>query len=355
MLVAASCYGQGSAKKAKASEARSVPATQAKLKKTQGTDEYQNIHCGLQDKGGNMWFGTTGEGVYRYDGKSFTQFTTAHGLSSNSVLSILENKAGYIWFGTSEGICRFDGKKILSIPVSFDVRPVINDNSYYTKWSTKNTVWSMMQDKSGLIWFGTGDGVYWYNGFNFTRLLANGNVVNKDNVQLRLVASMTESKGNIWFASGMPPGSEGLCRYDGKMIERFKPKNQLWIRKVIERKNGNLLLLTRSGGILSYDGSNFTDHELPKEIVVGSLTDILEDKSGNLWVASDYGNEIGDRLGGLWRGTSSASSIEKMTFTKVTDKTICSMVEDKDGSIWLGARGMGLFRYDGKELTTFSE
>jgi ligand-binding sensor domain-containing protein len=48
---------------------------QQKLLKTQGSQKSDNIGCSLQDKAGNLWFGTTGEGVYRYDGKSFRQFT----------------------------------------------------------------------------------------------------------------------------------------------------------------------------------------------------------------------------------------------------------------------------------------
>ncbi|MBK9357378.1 MAG: hypothetical protein IPN08_08340 [Bacteroidales bacterium] len=226
-----------------------------KLPKTQGSNEYQNVDCGIQDKLGNIWFGTTGEGVYRFDGKLFTQFTMKDGLSSNCVWSILEDKTGNIWFGTSNGICRFDGNKIISVPISFYIRPVITDNSYYTEWSTKNSVWSMLQDKSGKIWFGTGDGVYYYNGVTFTRLLANDNVINKDSLKLKLVSDILEDKnGNIWFASGMPPGYEGFCRYDGKMIESFKPKNEGWIRNVVESKNGNLLLATRHYGVWTYDG-----------------------------------------------------------------------------------------------------
>ncbi len=44
---------------------------QPKLTKTQSSNEYQNVDCGIQDNQGNIWFGTCGEGVYKYDGKSF--------------------------------------------------------------------------------------------------------------------------------------------------------------------------------------------------------------------------------------------------------------------------------------------
>ena len=70
---------------------------QSKMMRTQGTD-YTQVSCGFQDRKGNLWFGTSNEGVYRYDGKSFTQFTKKDGLSDNDVKAITEDKAGNILF-----------------------------------------------------------------------------------------------------------------------------------------------------------------------------------------------------------------------------------------------------------------
>ena len=170
------------------------------------------------------------------------------------------------------------------------------------------------------------------------------------------MSSMLEDKnGNIWFASGMPPGYEGISRYDGKMIEGFKPKNEGWFRKVIESKKGNLLLATRHFGIWSYDGKSFKDYSQPKELINGSLNSILEDKAGNLWVASDYGKDIGDTLGGLWRSNPTSDNSLEPTFTQITNKEVFFIFEDNDNNIWFGARDMGLYRYDKKNLTKFSE
>src|SRR5688500_14800353 len=57
----------------------------------------------IQDKAGNLWFSTAREGVYRYDGKTFTNFTEKDGLSNNAVFTILEDSAGKLWFGTADG------------------------------------------------------------------------------------------------------------------------------------------------------------------------------------------------------------------------------------------------------------
>ena len=72
-----SCMGQVKTKPQteNQSETKTSPVGQVKLTKTQGSKEGSSVYCSLEDKAGNLWFGTTGEGVYRYDGKLFTQYT----------------------------------------------------------------------------------------------------------------------------------------------------------------------------------------------------------------------------------------------------------------------------------------
>ena len=65
-----------------------------KLIKTIGSPRYGNVQCSLQDKTGNLWFGTTENGLYKYDGKSFSRFLVADGLNSNNVYCLLEDKDG---------------------------------------------------------------------------------------------------------------------------------------------------------------------------------------------------------------------------------------------------------------------
>ena len=68
-----------------------------------------NVQCGLQDKAGNLWFGTSDNGLSRYDGKSFTCFKDE--LINPWIWAILEDKTGNLWMGTREtGLYLFDGK-----------------------------------------------------------------------------------------------------------------------------------------------------------------------------------------------------------------------------------------------------
>ncbi len=68
----------------------------------------QYIRSIFQDSRGNLWFGTF-EGMVRYDGETLTYFSTPEGFISNSVFAINEDKTGNIWIGTDQGVYRYDG------------------------------------------------------------------------------------------------------------------------------------------------------------------------------------------------------------------------------------------------------
>jgi len=104
----------------------------------------EGIFSLLEDKNGNLWIGTYGGGVCKYDGVSFTHFTEKEGLGSNVVVSILEDKSENIWFGTlGGGVCKYDGKT-------------------FTHFTEKeglgsNFVNCIIEDHSGNLWIGTAD------------------------------------------------------------------------------------------------------------------------------------------------------------------------------------------------------
>jgi hypothetical protein len=92
-LVFTSCSGQTSSK-------QNANLTDSISKKEQNltifrtlSKKIENVGCQLLDKEGNLWFSILGEGAYRYDGKSFTNFTTKDGLCNNDVSSIIQSRA----------------------------------------------------------------------------------------------------------------------------------------------------------------------------------------------------------------------------------------------------------------------
>jgi ligand-binding sensor domain-containing protein len=76
------------------------------------------LECSYKTNEGNIWFGTTENGLYKYDGKSFNQFTVNDGLDCNKIYCILEDKDGKIWVGTEMGLGTLRWKGIFQNPDS---------------------------------------------------------------------------------------------------------------------------------------------------------------------------------------------------------------------------------------------
>ena len=316
-------------------------AVQPNQSKTQDPVHGGNVLASLQDTKGNLWFGTTDQGVYRYDGKSFTNFTTKDGMRSDVVFSIVEDKRGNIWFGTGSGISRYDGKKFTGISTD----PTVN-----------NTVTCILEDKTGKLWFASDNGVYWYDGKTFTNFLKGQGVVNKNGLNLQIVQHMLEDRrGNIWFTTK----TEGICRYDGKSIINYKPDNELWFRGLLEDKKGNIWVGTRYRGVYRYDGKSlptgqagFIKISLNDSLDSYTILSIIQDKSGNIW----FGTEAGDLSkreteGGVW--VYNAVSFKNISMKDgLSQMCVWCILEDRSGSFWFGTRN-GFCQYDGKTVTRF--
>jgi ligand-binding sensor domain-containing protein len=329
-----------------------VPVPTTKLKRTQGSDQYAEVKCGLLDRLGNLWFGTTDEGVYRYDGRGFTQYTVADGLSSNTVWSILEDRRGGIWFGTDSGLCRLDGTRIRRVPLApHSDGPMPGAPSTQEAFIGQAAVWSLLEDSSGTIWIGAGEGVLCLKGDSISPFLANPKVQNPSGLQLKMVEDMLEDRqGNIWFASGMPPGMEGLCRFDGTAIKQFNPGGAKWIRAVNEDSRGHLWLGTRSDGLWHFDGETFTHHAEP----VGLGTPLLVDRSGSIWFSGEEQDNGFASKAGIWRAV--GKSFQNFSTPEGMGEFFAwCAVEDRDGNIWVGTRNTGLYRYDGRSFICMSE
>jgi len=327
-----------------------------KLIKTIGSPKYGNVQCGMQDKAGNLWFGTTENGLYKYDGKLFIRFFVADGLNSNNVYCMLEDKDGKIWIGTDAGLCLYDpsatlrtgGKTFVEIQLPLPKKLPPNKDPYYSP----HWVYSIMQAKSGKLWFVTRGGVYIYDGKSF-RLFEideapNGSLSGYNNMERIL----EDNAGNIWFGGRT---TEGVYRYDGKSITNLKlqelfqegpkPKAHNWAWPQLQDKNGDIWF-SNWGGAYRYDGTSFTSFT-KSDGLVGGVTRIIEDKKGNLWFGGDAGAGL--------------SRYDGKSFTRFTTKeglfnnSIWSILEDKTGNLWVGTRETGLYLYDGKIFITYSE
>jgi ligand-binding sensor domain-containing protein len=315
-----------------------------KLIKTISDPQFGTVRCSLQDNEGNLWFGTTENGLYKYDGKSFNQFTVNDGLDCNKIYCILEDKDGKIWIGTEAGLCLYNGKTFdkLQIPLSKNLPPNKNPN-YQNHW-----VYSMLQAKNGKLWFVTIDGVYIYDGKSFTHFpmneAANGFLTSNDKVERIL----EDNAGNIWFGGRT---NEGVYRYDGKSVTNLKleelfqngpkPKPHNWGWPQLQDNSGNIWF-SNWGGAYRYDGKSFTSFTESDGLAIGAVTRIVEEKNGNL----------------LFGGADGLCRYDGKSFTCFKDGLInpwiWTIFEDKIGNLWVGTR-LGLYLFDGKIFINYSE
>lgn len=326
-------------------ESNKVSDAHPKLIKTIGSPGYGHVRCGLQDKAGNLWFGTTENGLYKYDGKSFRQFLVADGLNSNSINDILEDQKGKIWIGTKMGICVYDGKAFTEIRIQLPKNLPPNTNKHYQT----HIVHDIMQDHKGKLWFVTIDGVYVYDGKSFTLFIvdvaAKGFMSSNDKVE----RVFEDRAGNIWLGGRT---NEGVYRYDGKSVTNLKleqlfqngtnPKPHNWAWPQWQDKSGNIWF-SNWGGAYRYDGKSFTSFT-KEDGLPGMVTRIIEDKSGDIWFGGD----------GLCH-------YKEKVFTCFTTKDglahswVWSVLEDKTGNLWVGTWETGLYLYNGKSFIPYSE
>jgi ligand-binding sensor domain-containing protein/serine phosphatase RsbU (regulator of sigma subunit) len=310
--------------------------------------------------------------------KTLTRYTEKEGLPHKEVPSILEDKVGNIWFGTyGGGLCRFDGNRVDAvergdnIPLNqqFDLQKIngklVKTFINYTEDDglSNNIIWSILEDKSGNLWIGTyNGGLCRYDGKIFT------NYTEKDGIANNFVTSIVEDKRkNLWFGT-----NNGLFRYDGKTYTNFTEKEGLpkkYIFSLLEDRNGNLWIGFNGGGVSRYDGKSFTTYTTKEGLPNNFINAMLEDKEGNIWFCSDKGvcRYDGNRIEAIERGEniplSAQQNLKKQngkwmkTFTNYTVKEglssnlIVGIIEDKQGKIWFATEGGGICSYDGELFT----
>jgi ligand-binding sensor domain-containing protein len=350
LVLIASCNGQGKTHLPDncAADSKTTTAGQSQRPDCCMPDSMARkyIRAIVQDKNGNIWIGTNGDGVYRYDGKSAAHFTKKEGLFDNRVSNIIEDNTGQIWFDSPHGICRYDGKTFTGFTDEQGPRN-------YDYGST-------LEYKSGSVWFGNYNGVWRHDGqalTNFTIHPASYKDKPNSTDKPYSVYSILEDKdGNLWF------GTEkmGVCRYDGKSFTWFTEKGLDYgaVRGIFQDKAGNIWFGTNGGGVCLYNGKSFINFSeekgLSKNLAKAELEDetqklnrvwsVAEDNTGNIW--------FGTIDEGVWRydGKSMVNFTVKDGLASNEIWTVCN---GKSGNIWFGTNGEGVSRYDGKSFTSF--
>lgn len=189
----------------------------------------------MEDRSGNIWFGSEGGGVACFDGKTVKVYTRESGLQSSSVRRIIQDKKGNYWIGTyGGGMAYFDGKT-------------------FVKYTTKeglinNNIQSFLEDNQGRIWIGTDVGACCFDGKRFIHYKQENGLSNYPVYSIE-----KDNEGNIWFGTG---GSGAIC-YDGNTFTHFTTDqglNSNFVMSIIEDSHHNMWFGTRSGpSVMSLD------------------------------------------------------------------------------------------------------
>jgi ligand-binding sensor domain-containing protein len=361
-MILTSCNGQ--VKNNSAKEQTNIIKTEKigypKFKTSHWAKDHDGITASLKDSKGNLWFGTSGGGVYCYDGKLFRQYTIKDGLSHDAVGAIYEDTKGIIWLGTSDGITTWDGNKFTKIPMTTlrgflgkPYQPTTKD--MYGFVSQENEVNDIIQDSKGDFWFAAYKAVYRYDGKTFTHFTVNDGIKNNSGVEFDWIERIIEDKeGKIWFGGR---GSSGLFCYDGKVVTNIQPKNTDWAKSsgynfLVPRSkdnNGNILF-SNWAGLYSYDGKTFETFAKKNELCSGNYFGAFKDKAGNLWL------EMDNRENGCGICKYDGKTFEYFPITiGATENIAGTIVEDNEGNLWVGVNDGELYRFDGKNFTLFSE
>ena len=333
------------------------------------------IHTLLEDHQGHLWIGTD-EGLSRFDGERFTNYTTQDGLPSNQIYTLLEDQQGHLWIGTGESLSRFDGESF---------------TSYFTENGLPSgRISSLLQTTDGALWIGTWGGLSHFDGERFTNYTTQDGLAGN-----QLNALVQTASGTIWIGSGA-----GLSRCEdsaaetGLQFTNFSTRDGLPGNEVHALQldhNGNLWIGTsstiqfRSGGGLSrFNGESFTNFSTQEGLAGNEINTLLADIEGNLWIGSGSGlsqyqgqhfthlstqnglasDEIRtlamDRNGVVWTGTDSGlSRFDNNQFNTYTIRdglphnTIRSLIADRDGAVWAGSEN-GLSYFDGQSFTNYT-
>ena len=275
----------------------------------------QVINCLLQDRNGFLWAGTE-NGLYRYDGSRFLSFGRPEGLPDETILSLFEDTRGTLWVGTRLGIATFDGKRRF-VPDAVLGKVEIFGYS------------NIVSDAQGRMYVGTarglavGEKATSTEGIRFhfvTKQAVHGVYVDRSNVL------WYGAEGKLWFSAAGTPVAVGpesqipIDRWDSMLSDR---NGTLWVRSS-ER------LVFRRKGSQTFESVA----EVPHSPEFGS---IYEMPDGRVFVPTDGGLMAYD--GGRWERIGSRQGL-------VSDETTC-LLHDREGSVWVGMGGEGLERWLG--------
>lgn len=315
----------------------------------------------FQDRKGFMWFGTQ-DGLNRYDGYSFKIFkndqSNPESLTDNFIFSIYEDSLGILYVETQSG----NFHKYNPSSESFTTLPKDSINLIGAAY---NSVGAIFYDSSGMVWtggLGKGTGLKGINSITGKEYQFNHNPSDPASLSDDKVYSIyKDRRENIWVGT-----FNGLNKFDEKTGKFSHYKNipgnsnslsDNWVWPIFEDSKGFLWLGTVRGGLNRFDPQTNTftsyvnDQSDPKSINDNFIFSIYEDRSGVIWVGTNSGgvNYFNPSLQVFEHYINKPE--EK---NSLSDNEVMSMLADKNGYYWIGTRNGGLDKFDYREKTFYN-
>ena len=314
---------------------------------TEGLSQ-SSVLCILQDKKGFFWFGTR-DGLNKYDGHTFTTYRhnsqDPSSISNSFIKSLFEDETGTLWVGTMNGL-----NKYLPDTDGFERFKYASAKTYFNNKSN-NEIWSIVSKEKGYLWLGTNYGLEKFStkSNDITRFLVQNettNTVSNNNIRSLLI---TKDK-NLWICNSKSidvynPNTKTFKHYEYPQTT-LKVINLNYIPVLYQDKDANLWLGYKDGLMLFNKKSNVFQPYRINSNGINQITDevrsIRQDSLGNLWVGT---------YEGLYIINSDKSSISHYVHDEnepnsLSQNSVYQIFEDTKGDIWIGTYLGGINYYD---------
>jgi ligand-binding sensor domain-containing protein/serine phosphatase RsbU (regulator of sigma subunit) len=330
-----------------------------------------------QGRSGNIWIGHAGGGITRYDGHKFVKFALSSIFFHSDITSFVEDSTGRLWItSASSGAVvlqnpdvpvqavryeQYKGKRLsdrifgslysrehkLYFITDVGIKEFDSDNNSFRNYNPDGLTHyfaktSMFEDSRGNKWFGTyHGGLYKYDAARDTFIIYD----TRDGLSSNWISTITEDhNGTIW--AGTWGGGITCFNPDGSM-QVYNTGNGLQDDKIwcmVEDREGNMLIGTNEHGLSIYKGKRFVSYGFGNSAENRNIHTVIQDDAGRFWFGSNDGVSVVS-----FNGDNPERTIHYNQQNKNIGNQVRFIRKDKNGNLWLGTDGDGIFMYNNNQ------